>query len=102
MKTIFRIYAKVPTAYQYQSISNFGMPIKKHGNGSFTAQQDFDTEDDAKKYLIERAENYFDGNSDNDEKDLIESLDDIEKCGRLNLDACTASIEEVEIEDETN
>jgi hypothetical protein len=96
MKTTFRIYAKVPTVYQYQSISNFGMPIKKHGNGSFTAQQDFDTENEAEKYLIERAENYYEFES----KELTDALDDIEKCGRLNLDACTASIEEVDIEDE--
>lgn len=95
MKTTFRISAKVPTAYQYQSILNFGMPVKKHGNGSFTAHQDFDTEDEAKKYLIERAENYYEYES----KELTEALNDIEKCGRLNLDACTASIDEVNIDE---
>jgi len=98
MKTTFRIHAFVPTAYQYQSILNFGMPIKKHGNGCFTAHQDFDTEDEAKKYLIERAENYFEYES----KELTEALEDIEQVGRLRLDACTASIDAVKIKNKQN
>lgn len=100
MKTTIRISATAPTTYQLQSLRQFGMEVKHHGNGSHTATQDFDTEKEAKEYLIERAEIYFDGNSDNDEKDLIEALESIEKHGVLTLDAVTASIEEVEIEED--
>lgn len=97
MQTTIRISATAPTAYQLQSLRQFGMEVKKHGNGSYTATQDFDTEDEAKNYLKEKAERYFDGNSDNDEVDLIEALDSIEKHGVLTLDAVTAGIEEVVI-----
>lgn len=99
MNTTIRITATAPTSYQIQSLRHFGMEIKSHGNGSHTATQEFDTEKEAKEYLVTRAKNYFDGNSDNDEKDLIEALDSIEKHGVLRLDAVTASIEEVELED---
>lgn len=95
MKTTIRISATAPTAYQLHSLRQFGMEVKQHGNGRYTAAQDFDTEKEAKDYLIERAERYFDGNSDNDEKDLIEALDSIEKHGVLTLDAVTAVSEEV-------
>lgn len=98
MKTTIRISATAPTAYQLQSLRHFGMEVKQHGNGSYSATQDFDTELEAKQFLVQKAEYYFDGNSDNDEKDLIEALDSIEKHGVLTLDAVTAGMEEVEIE----
>jgi hypothetical protein len=100
MQTIIRISATAPTAYQLQSLHNFGMVVKEHGNGRYTATQDFNTEEEAKDYLTERAVRYFDGNSDNDEANLIEAIDRIEKHGSLRLDAVTASIEEVEIEEQ--
>jgi hypothetical protein len=43
---------------------------------------------------------YFDGNSDNDEQNLIEAFDSIEKHGVLTLDASTAGIDEIEITEE--
>lgn len=100
MQTVIRITAKAPTAYQLQSLRYFGMEVKQHGNGSYTATQDFDTEAEAKKYLKSRAEMYFDGNSDNDENDLIEAIDSIEKHGVLTLDAATAGMEEIEISED--
>jgi len=100
MTTKIRISATAPTAYQLQSLRHFGMEVKKNGNGSYTAHQDFDTEDEAKEYLKSRAEMYFDGNSDNDEQDLIEAFDSIEKHGVLTLDAATARIDEIEIAEE--
>lgn len=99
METTIRISATAPTAYQLQSLRHFGMEVKNHGNGRYTATQDFNTEEEAKDYLKEKAERYFDGNSDNDEVDLIEALDSIEKHGVLTLDAVTAGIEEVAIEE---
>jgi hypothetical protein len=101
MQTKIRITATAPTAYQLQSLRHFGMEVTKNGNGS-TAHQDFDTEEEAKKYLLTRAEMYFDGNSDNDEQDLIEAFDSIEKHGVLTLDAATAGIEEIEIAEDND
>jgi hypothetical protein len=95
-----RITATAPTAYQLQSLRHFGMEIKKHLHGSYFSTQDFDTELEAKEYLKTRAEMYFDGCYDNDEVNLIEALDSIEKHGVLTLDAVTAGTEEVEIEKE--
>ena len=96
MNTTIMITAIAPTSHQLQSLRHFGMEIKKHLNGSYFSTQDFDTEKEAKEYLKTRAEMYFDGNSDNDEVDLIKALDRIEKHGSLTLDAVTANIEEVE------
>jgi hypothetical protein len=100
MNTVIRITAIAPTAYQLQSLRHFGMEIKKHLHGSYSSTQDFDTEKEAKEYLKTRAEMYFDGNSDNDEVNLIEALDSIEKHGVLTLDAVTSGMEEVEMEEE--
>ena len=102
MQTVIRISATAPTAYQLQSLRHFGMEVKKHGNGSYTAHQDFDTEKEAKEYLEQKAQMYFDGNSDNDEQDLIEAFDSIEKHGVLTLDAATARIDEIEITEDND
>jgi hypothetical protein len=100
MNTVIRITAIAPTAYQLQSLRHFGMEIKKHLHGSYFSTQDFDTEKEAKEYLKTRAEMYFDGCYDNDEVNLIEALDSIEKHGVLTLDAVTSGMEEVEMEEE--
>ena len=100
MNTVIRITATAPTSYQLQSLRHFGMEIKKHLHGSYYSTQDFDTEKEAKEYLKTRAEMYFDGNSDNDEVNIIDALDSIEKRGVLTLDAVTADMEEVEIEEQ--
>ena len=91
MKTKFRITAIAPTAYQYQSCALFGHP-EKLGNGSFRFQQEFETEEEAKKYLIERAENYFD-----DQTELDDAIQHINNNGSVTLDAVTGYIEDVEI-----
>ncbi len=96
MNTSFRITATAPTAYQLQSLRHFGIEVVKNGNGSYSATQDFDSEDEAKAYLTERAEMYYDGNSDNDEANLSKALESIANHGSLTLDAATASIEELE------
>lgn len=90
MKATFRITAIAPTAYQYQSCRLFGHP-EKMGNGSFVFQQDFETEEEAKKYLIERAEGYFEN-----QNELDEAIDQINEYGSVTLDAVTGYIKEVE------
>ena len=69
---------------------SFGMPYRNEF-GRFVAEQEFETEDDAKAYLRSRAEMVLET-----EAEITEALHDIEKYGRLTLDAVTASIEEVE------
>lgn len=87
----FKITATAPTAYQYSSLSHFGLPIKKNveGLGSFTGSETFDTEAEAKAYLTKRAEMYFDN-----QVELEEALEQVEN-GYLTIDAVTASIDEV-------
>lgn len=87
----FKVVATAPTAYQYNSLSRFGMTIKKNGNGSFSSEQTFDSVEEAKAYLVERAEMYY----DEYEGQVDEHLGSIEKHGCLEIDAVTAHIEEV-------
>lgn len=81
------IKATAPTSYQYGSLRHFNLPIKSKLNGSHTIEQDFDTTKEAKKYLTERAENYYDC-----PKELKEAKKDILR-GYLTIDAITAYIE---------
>ena len=87
MKTIIK--ATAPTGYQLRSLRAFGMPITDHRNGSYSAKQEFDSEEEAIIYLTKRAEIYFE--TDEEIEDAIEI---IEKYGQLRLDAVTAYIEE--------
>lgn len=90
MKT--RITATAPTAYQSRSLSAFGMPVKKLLDGSYTSEEEFESYEEAKKYLIQKANDWY--NSHNTTEDeLDEMLSDIEMYGNLTLDAVTASIE---------
>jgi len=87
----FKIKASVPTGYQYSSILAFGMEIKKRGNGSYSAEQEFDDRDQAMAYLENRALMYADT-----EEEYRQMREQIETHGGLTLDACTAMVEEVE------
>lgn len=102
MKTTIRISAIAPTGYQLVSLRHFGMEVSTNINGFYSASQEFETEKEAKEYLVTRATRYFDGNADNDEAKLQEALSDIEQYGMLRLDAVQANIEEVELEDDKN
>ena len=88
----FKVIAIAPTSYQIQSLRAFGMEVKKNGNGSFAGKQIFDSEEEAKKYLVTRAEMYY----DDFEGQATEHLQGIESLGCLTIDAVTALIEEVE------
>ena len=87
-----RITAIAPTSYQKRSLSFFNLNEKKNGNGSFTGTMDFYSEQDAKEYLITRAEMYY----DDYEGQVTEHIEDIERCGILTIDAVTARIVEIE------
>ena len=71
------------------------MNIKKHGNGSFTSEEVFNSEEEAKEYLVKRAQMYY----DEFEGQVDEHLESIEKYGVLEIDAVTAHIEEIEEEE---
>lgn len=87
----FKITATAPTAYQHNSLRHFGMDIKKNGNGSFSSEQTFESEDEAKNYLITRAEMYY----DEYEGQVDEYIESIQNHGSLEIDAVIAHIEEV-------
>ena len=91
----YRIVATAPTVYQKQSLSKFNLNEKRNMSGSFTGTLEFYTEEDAKAYLINRAEMYY----DEYEGQLDEHISDIERRGSLTIDAVTASIIEIEVED---
>lgn len=93
-QTIYKINAKAPTAYQYKSLTYFALNVKEC-NGSFIGEKSFNTEEEAKQWLRDRAFNYFD-----DLSDIDEAYDSIDKHGVLSLDAVTASIEKLQIEGE--
>jgi len=83
----YKITATAPTSYQFNSLLAFGIGYRKNLNGSLTAEQEFETEEEAKEYLKDRADMYFET-----EYELNEALDQIEKYGCLTIDAVTAEI----------
>ena len=87
----FKIVAKAPTIYQLQSLRAFNLDVVKNNNGSYTGTSEFETENEAKKYLIKRAIMYYDDN----EPSLEDAIRDIELYSHLTLDAVTGSIEEI-------
>lgn len=90
-KPQYKITATAPTIYQHQSLSKFNLNVKSNGNGSYTGNMIFETEQEAKDYLINRAEMYY----DDYEGQAEEHIADIQKHGSLTIDAVTAKIEEV-------
>lgn len=86
-----QITATAPTHYQLQSLRAFNLDVKKNGNGSYTGSKIFDTKMEARVYLDNRAQQYFD-----DEKQLKEAQRDIRLYGVLRLDAVSASINKIE------
>ena len=92
----YQVKATAPTSYQLQSVRLFGSPIKSNMDGSHTFKSEiFDTEQEAKDYLIKRAEMYF----DSDERELNEAINDINKYGSLSMDAASGGVYEVEEEE---
>jgi hypothetical protein len=85
MKTILQ--STVPTHYQYQSISAFGFDVKKHGNGSFSCEQEFATKKEAINYMLDRAEDLSQNSVE-----LKEMRREIKRSGRLYYDAACLSI----------
>ena len=85
------ISATAPTTYQLNSLRAFGMGINKNGNGSYSASLDFETIKEAKDYLVDRANNYFEN-----PKELAEAKRKIRLYGVLQLDAVQARIDKKE------
>jgi len=93
--TNFKITATAPTTYQLQSLRLFGLNVKSYANGSHVAEEFFNTIEEAKAFLIKRAEMYFES-----EYELNEAISDIENYGSLRMDAVCGSIEKIEEEEE--
>ena len=92
----FKVSAEAPTTYQLRSVRAFGSPIKSHMDGTHTFEQIFDSEKEAKEYLIKRAEIFHEQST---EEELQEAISDINKYGSVRFDAVSGGIEEIEIED---
>ncbi|RFM30015.1 hypothetical protein [Deminuibacter soli] len=88
MKVVIK--ATVPTVYQLSSLHAFKMGSAKHINGSFSAKKEFDTIKEAREYLKDLADDYYEGEPEQKRRHLGEDC--------LTLDACTAYIEKKEIE----
>lgn len=88
----YKIIATAPTVYQKRSLSHFNLNEKANGNGSFIGTMEFAYEEEAKEYLITRAEMYY----DEYEGQVDEHLNDIKEYGVLTIDAVTARIEKIE------
>ena len=93
MKAIIR--ASAPTTYQLNSLTAFGMGFSNSKSGGHSAEREFDSADEAKDYLRERAEIYNSEDPEGSEERLNDMYDDIER-GSLTIDAVTAYIEEIE------
>lgn len=87
---MYTVIATAPTGYQSSSLKHFNLPIKKHGDGSFSASETFATEQEAKEFLKQRAEIYY----DEYEGQVDDHIEGIEKFGSLTIDAATARIVE--------
>lgn len=90
----FKITASAPTGYQLSSLKQFGMPVTDNGNGRLSSIMIYDTEQEAKDYLIERAKMYY----DEYEGQVDPYIDDINQYGFLEIDAVSAYIFEIEDE----
>lgn len=92
----YTIKATAPTAYQLQSLIAFAIGSDKNGNGSFTGEKEFDTDEEAKEYLKGRASVYNDEDPCGSDERLAKMYANIDRYGMLTLDAVTARIEETE------
>lgn len=83
----YTIIAVAPTSYQFSSMLSFGMPYVNY-YGKFIASMEFETEEEAKDYLRDRAHMYYEN-----ERKLNNALYEINKYGILTIDAVTCLIE---------
>lgn len=85
MKTT--VESTVPTAYQRQSISAFGLPVKSNGNGTLSIEYTFNTKKEAINYMLSIVEALA-----NDETSLKEMKREVRKHGRIYYDAACLTI----------
>lgn len=98
---IFQIEATAPTSYQLRSLRAFQLKENNNGNGSHTGILFFESEEEAKQYLMTKADKYNDEDPNGSFEKLSEMYGDIER-GALTLDAVTAYISELNIEEEND
>ena len=82
------IRAVAPSVYQYNSVSFFGLPVRRYG-GSYVAEMQFDCEEDAIAYLHELIDYYAERNGTDEQ---IASMREQADSGYLTFDAVTAEI----------
>lgn len=84
---IVKLFSKVPTVYQSQSIKSFGLPVQGLIDGSFYCEQQFQTKKKAIDFMINRASVLAENN-----KQLKSMIRDIKKSNFLSYDAATLHI----------
>jgi|688.fasta_scaffold166402_2 hypothetical protein len=82
------IKAVAPSVYQYNSVSFFGMPVRRYG-GNYVAEKEFDCEEDAIAYLHHVIDVYA---SQNGTEEEIATMREQADSGYLTFDAVTAEI----------
>jgi len=89
----YTIKVIAPTVYQLRSLRSFNLLVKEVGNGSFVSEMEFDSLEDAEKYLESIAMSYYDEYKGQVDKYLA----DIKEFGMLTIDGVTAKILEKEL-----
>lgn len=90
-----KVIVKTPavTAYQSSNLREFGSTgFKELGNGKYRFEKEFDSAEEAKDYLIERARFYWAKSSDDNLEEMLEQI----KHGSLTIVDITARIEKLE------
>jgi hypothetical protein len=82
------IKAVAPSVYQYNSVSFFGMPVRRYG-GSYVAEMEFDCEEAAIEYLHHVIDVYAERNGTEEE---IATMREQADSGYLRWDAVIAEI----------
>lgn len=80
--------AVAPTAYQFNSVNFFGLPVRNYG-GRYVAEKQFESEEEAIEYLHHVVDVY--AQTDGTEEE-IEAMHDQAKMGYLTYDAVTCQI----------
>jgi hypothetical protein len=96
---MFEITAKAPSSYQLNSLKAFNIGSVPLGNGAFQGHREFQSEQEATDFLCKQAEIYNDSDPCGSDRKLLEMYGSIELFGMLTLDAVTAYINPVEIEE---
>jgi hypothetical protein len=88
--TNYTIKVKANTIYQFNGLRYFALPIILNPDGSYVSEIAFETIEDARQFLMDVADRYYDDIHERSE--AYDSINSFWSC--LEIDAVTAIIEE--------